>query len=145
VASVSLVVAGPSAGRAKPSPSSFPSQPSGRHPPAQEKEFPVRAGAVVERASVRGIAVALRATTVVCSLTACSSGASRSLVRGGATTRFLLGKRQCFVPNRTGSLLMGGGVADPALACFSFSLLRGGYRRLFRALPVCCRALFPSN
>jgi hypothetical protein len=45
-------------------------------------------------------------------------------VRGGATARFLPGERLCFVPNWASRLLVGGGITDPALACFSFSPLR---------------------
>jgi hypothetical protein len=58
------------------------------------------------------------------SLSLVPAGASRALVRGGATARFLPGEHQCLVPNWTSRLLVGRGVTDPALACFSFPSLR---------------------
>jgi hypothetical protein len=60
------------------------------------------------------------AATVVCSATAGATAAtSRLSVRGGATVHFLLGKRHCLNPNRALGTLMGGGVANPALARLS--------------------------
>jgi hypothetical protein len=82
---------------------------------------------------------------VVCSLMACSSGSSRSSIRGRSTAQFLPGKRQCFIPDRAGRLLMGGGVTDPALACFSFSPLGAATAALSVPSSSAASPFFMSN
>jgi hypothetical protein len=120
--SVSVAVSDPLAGRAKPGPSSFQTPPTGLCLQALARgHLCVRERGGGERGQ-GGSTAAGGAAEVVCSATASADTTiSRSSVGGGSTARFFLGERHCLNPNRALGALVGGRVANPALARFSLS------------------------